>query len=287
MYDITAQLRLEEDNMIQRGIENYRKQTKQAQENGKESRTLYGVTLMKHAVGSVETGLREFLEDAYSGKAGRMNQSAECLSLLDPEVSSFLALKIMIDGVTNELSLSNVAMTIGKAIEDEVKFQIASDIEPQWFKHEVIKVSKKTSNRHYRRYNLLRKLSFREIDHQIFWTKTEKGHVGLKMIDVVIQSTGLFQIRTQTIARNKTQHMLAATPKTLDWIERLNGRGELMNPQYLPCVVPPRDWVTPTDGGYYSDRMTTLPMVKTHNRHLLDEIPSFDEAVHMENQYAA
>lgn len=287
-FTIDDQLRFEEEHMIQRGIDAYRKTIAQAKEGNKESRTLYGVTLMKHAVGSVEEGLKEFLEESFSGKAGRMHQAAESLALLEPDVSSFLALKVMIDGVTNELSLTNVAMIIGRAIEDEVKFKIASDIEPKWFNNERNKVNRKTGNRHYRRYNLLRKMSLKEIDTKIFWTAAERCHVGMKMIDIVIQTTGLFKTRTQTLARNKTQLMLAATPQTLEWIEKLNTRGEMMNPQYLPCVVPPRDWVSPTEGGYYSERMTLLPMVKTHNRNLLEEIPTYEECLRlMENQYAA
>ena len=287
MHSIEEQIRLEEDTMIQRGIESYRKQIADAQQHGSESRTLYGVTLMKHAVGSVTDALRDFVIEAHQGKAGRLNQAAEGLVMIDPEVAAYLALKVMIDGLTNELSLSNVGMTIGKAIEDEIKFRAAANQDPQFFQKEVLKATRKTSNRHYRRYNLMRAMSFREIDHQVLWSKQDRAHVGMKMVDLVITSTGLFQIRTQTIARLKTQHMLSATPQTLEWVERLNLRGEMMNPQYLPCLVPPRDWVAPQDGGYYSEKMCSLPMVKTHNRNLLEELPTYSETIESEYFYAA
>ena len=287
MNGIQDQLRLEEENMIQRGIDSYRKEIAQAKESSKESRTLYGVTLMKHSVGAVETGLREFIAESISGKAGRYNNAVVGLTMLDPEVASFLALKIMIDGLSSEFSLTNVAMTIGRAIEDEVKFNIASNTDPQWFKGEVAKINRRTTNRHYRRYNLLRKMSLREIDHEIFWDRITRGHIGFKLIDIVIETTGLFRIRTQTLSKNKTQHMLSAAPSTIEWIEKLNTRGELMNPQYLPCVVPPRDWVSPMEGGYYSERMKTLPLVKTHNRNFLEEIPSYEECIAMEQFHNA
>ena len=66
--------------------------------------------------------------------------------------------------------------------------------------------------------------------------------------------------------------MLVASPETLAWLETEDGRSEWLAPLYMPCLVPPKAWTTPFDGGYHTGRVRRLTLVKTGNRPYLHEL---------------
>ena len=58
----------------------------------------------------------------------------------------------------------------------------------------------------------------------------------------------------------------------LYWIENVNKEGESIHPYFYPCVIPPKDWSSPFNGGYHSKKIDSIPMIKTRNREYLDEM---------------
>ena len=173
------------------GIERYQKTIRDAKIKGRESTTLYGVTLMKEALDLVEKGVTSFLDETLTGKPGWQNTSATILMLLDPEVCAYLTLKYTIDGVSARSPLTRTAMKLANGLEDQFKFDLWQNSESSKRLFKVIKsrVNKKTTNRVYRRYNHIRQMSKIEmLEHQP-WTKVEKVHLACKLIDIMIQMT--------------------------------------------------------------------------------------------------
>lgn len=269
------QKKLEEE-MKQTSISNYFKQVQSSKDTRSESTTLYGITLMKHSVQAVEDGIREYLEEAFSGGAGRQNLVAPMLNSLDPAVAAYLTLKMTIDGVSNRYSLTKVAMAIAGALEDEFKFSIFENKEKAWFRVIRNEVTKRTSNRHFRRYAIIHTMNKKALVDYEPWSKTDKLHLGCKLIDILVRKTGIVEVKTQVFSRRQRQTFVVATPKTLEWIEKVNANGALLSPFYLPCVVPPKDWESPVGGGYWFDEVRPLPMIKTYNRKYIDEMHSHD-----------
>lgn len=271
LYD--EQIKIEKE-MHGLGIERYQKNVRDAQSRGQESNTLYGITLMKEAVDSVADGIREFLDESLSGKPGSYYKSSVTLLTLDPDVCAYLTLKYTIDGVSARSPLTRTAMKLANALEDQNKFDIWSGKEEtkKIFSKIKKRVSSKTSNRLYRRYNMLRSMS--RIDMLEFkqWTQAEKMHLGCKLIDILIQTTGLMEIKTVQFKRNRRSLFLQANEATLHWIEQVNKQGEDLHPYFYPCVIPPKDWTNPFKGGYHTDMVVNLTMIKTRNRHYLEEM---------------
>lgn len=280
LLDIQRQL---EADMQTKGIEFYRSEIRKAQEQDNESTTLYGILAMKRSVDAVTKAVEEFLDSAFTGKAGRLSSAGHLLSLLDPEVASYLSLKCAIDNVSKNQTLTKCAMAIAGMLEDQFKFTLFESQEPHWFRRIKEDVNKRTSNRYFRRYAIIHTMNKKAlIDHEP-WSKQEKMHLGCKMVDLIIQSTGLFELTTHTFGRTKRVLYLAPTEKTLGWIESINKKGEVLTPRYMPCVIPPRDWHGPYGGGYHTKHISPLPMIKTVNRRYLEEMEYHD----MPEEYAA
>jgi len=263
-----------EKEMNSLGIDRYYRNIRSARKSGGESTTLYGITLMKEALDSVSDGIKEFLDEALSGGVGKYQNSALTLGLMNTEVCAYLTLKYSLDGVSQRSPFTRVAMKLGSAIEDQFKFDIWDKGEEsrKIFRRIKKKIASRTSNRLYRRYNIIRTMSRTEVVEHDAWSKTERLHLGSKLIDVLIRTTGLMEIKTVQFGRKKRVIYLQANKATLYWIENVNKEGEGLHPYFYPCVVPPIDWSSPFNGGYHTQRIDPIPMIKTRNREYLEEM---------------
>lgn len=276
MTSLFEQQRQLEADMQTKGIEYYRSEVRKAVEKQNESNTHYGILAMKHSVDAVCNGIKDFLEESFSGKAGRLNSAGHLLSLVDPEVSAYLALKGIIDGVSKNYTLTKAAMGVASMLEDQFKFAVFEEKEPHWFKRIQKDVNKRTSNRYYRRYAIIHTMNKKALIDYEAWSKQEKMHLGCKLVDIIIQTTGLIQLVTHTYGRTKRVLYIEPTEKTLEWIEKVNKHTEVLTPRYMPCVITPRDWVSPYSGGYHTKHIKPLPLIKTFNRRYLEEIEHAD-----------
>lgn len=261
-----------EKDQIDLGVERYRSSVEVSKSKSRESKESYGRSLLAYSVDKVSGSLKDFLQEAYSGKAGRLNASATLLSMIDADKAAYLSLKFGIDGVSTRQKMTKVAMQIGSAIEDEVKFAIFEDQAKGWFKKIQQEVCKRTADRHYRRYAIIHTMNKKAMIEYRVWSPTEQLHVGTKMLDIIVAATGLFEVQTQTVGRKQRNIYLVPTEKTLEWIEQFNARGELLSPSFMPMVVPPKPWTGITKGGYLNELARPLPLIKTHNKAYLEEM---------------
>lgn len=266
-----TQIDLEKE-MTEVGLERYNKELNEARAHNRESNTIHGITLMKEAVDVVADGIREFLEEALSGKPGERQASATLLILLDPNVCSYITLKYVIDGVSTRNQMTGVAMRIASAIEDQFKFDLWKNKDPGLFHRVKEAASRKTANRAVKRYNIIRTMTYLDVLEHSPWTNLEKMHLGTKLIDILISKTGLVEVKTIQYGRNKRVLFIQPNDATLAWIEEVNKRGEVLHPYWYPCVIPPRDWTDVTNGGYHSKHVRRLSLIKTRNKNYLMEM---------------
>ena len=263
-----------EQEMNSLGIDRYYKNIRQARKGGGESTTLYGITLMKEAVDVVTKGIQEFLEVALAGGVGKYQNSALTLGLMDSDVCSYLTLKYAIDGVSTRSPFTRVAMKLASALEDQFKFDVwAKDINSKKIFNRIKKkITSRTSNRLYRRYNIIRSMSRIEMLEHPMWSKQEKLHLGSKLIDILVQTTGLMEVKTVQFGRSRRVLYIQANTATLHWIENVNKEGEGLHPYFYPCVIPPKDWSSPFNGGYHTKKIDSISLIKTRNRSYLHEM---------------
>ena len=264
-----VQLTLEEE-MQNLGIERFQKSVRQSKENRQESVSLHGILLMKKTVDVLSKGIREFIEEANSGGAGRKHTAAPLIALCDTDVVAYLTLRMVMDSISSRQKLTKTAHSIGQAIEDHIKLSIWKDADGVLFQELKQKLQKRSSSRHFRRYGLIRKCKERiEVEESETWTKPEKLYVGTKLIEILLQVSNLIECRTVSSGHRSRTIFIHPTEEAIEWIDKVNKEVELLNPYLMPMVVPPSDWSTPRNGGYRTYR---LNLVKTTNKKLMDEL---------------
>ena len=107
------------------------------------------------------------------------------------------------------------------------------------------------------------------------WTRSEKVHVGYKLIELMCVHTGLCDIQT-VFLKKRREKKLIPTDATLEYINNRNDFLEVLAPEFFPTIVAPKMWESPKGGGYYSRHIKPLTLVKYRNRKNLDKLENVE-----------
>lgn len=280
------QRELEED-MRAQGTKRFRDLVATAKQKERESETSYGSRLLANVIIPISDGISKLLEAASSGAPGRRHAAVRYLQLIEPDVAAYLAAKGIIDGLSRRLRLSRTAVMIGSMIEDEVRFLALKEAEgvnhktgkrgpvKNYFKKVIEGLNEDTNHYERKRAVLVHCAKKLKVDWEE-WPDSEKLHLGIKLIDIVRETTGAVEVVTFASKRKKTDDFIVATAKTEEWMKERLGWGEIMCPLHQPMLIPPVDWTKPVGGGYLSETIPKLKLVKSRNKAYQEELFSVD-----------
>ncbi len=132
-----------------------------------------------------------------------------------------------------------------------------------------------------------------DIDRWIPWSVSDCLQLGAKMIDIFANNMLLdgepviekVTVSTGTISNRQTPAVIMPTEALEAWVEEYKEVMGSMSPAFEPCIIPPVDWTSPTNGGYHSKKVSSrLNLVKCKDkRHLRKltkkQMPDVYEAV--------
>ena len=269
---IERELALEEE-MFNRGKDRFFANIARLKEQRNEGGTTYGKMLLKRGIAPLAAAITAFMEKANSGTAGRRHMAVALLKDIAPDVAAFITLRTAIDTLTSEPMLQNVAVRVGREIEAELRLTNLkqNDADRYAMTQRYIQGHK---SRKYRstvlRYAYGKSTT---VDFEP-WPLAQCLHLGQKLIELAIDSTGIFAIElTSNKVRKGNKDMaaysLVMTPALKEWMDDHLESRSIMAPAYMPTLIPPKPWEGACGGGYYFQAMRPLSLVKTGNRDYL------------------
>ncbi len=264
---MVAQVKLEAD-MMGMGERRYNENLKKNREKGREGNTSYGSHLIRAAIPKM---VEAFTAVVDSNKPGPRARASKYLEQVDLDIAAFITAKHILNGVAFKKPVTPVAYSLGCAIEDEVRFTIFRNKHPGFWKW-MLKDTETANTTHKSR---VFRVASKESESEEVWSKWDRNdliHLGLKCIDIFIETTDLVELTTLEFTKHRKTLYLSATPATIDWIRRKNEYMVSLDPVYLPTVIPPKEWTGAYGGGYYTPAIRPLKLIKTRNRTYLDEI---------------
>ena len=244
-----------------------------ARNNEDESRTGYAHRIMAgdgKGAGALElfkNAVSDFLKDS-KGRPGRKHSLIPVLEQFqDPAVIAFIALQVTLDSITTHKKLTNVAVLVGRSLEDELRFTKFEKENKAFWEKLRDDLARREPNLKRRRAVLIHEMvkgakKQKALKWKV-WTKEEQLIIGMKVLDILERSTGL--IRTYMVReRRKTIKKVCATLDTLAWISDYMDRSGIMAPAFLPTIMQPRRWRSPSGGGYYMPGLRPLKLVKVY-----------------------
>lgn len=267
-----TQLRLEEE-MTLKGAEKYIRDVSNAVNRGNEENTAYGQAILAHRLETVAIAIGEWKASVGSGVAGRFSTSYPLIKDIPDNVLAFITLKNVLAGVSSLRTLQHVGVTIGTAIEDELRFAGVREEERREYKSIMEGAARRSSYKYKHIYAVRRADRFSTWER---WAKNDRLHVGVKLLDICINSVGLVEITHQKMDKNQSIKFVKALPETLGWIEKKNEVISSLRPAFEPMVVQPRDWTDPFNGGYISSNIRPLKLVKTRSKAYIEELQNVE-----------
>ncbi len=228
-------------------------------QRNEQSATYFGASLLKRAIEPMTEIIEAQIEEASKGRAMNAAIALKFISKLKPDVISYITSRAIIDKIMANNTLQDVALRIGQGLEDEVRYQSFDEQHPWLFK----KIQAETDTTRNRKRQTLVAAYNRYCETWQGWSKSDKLHVGMKLITIFIEATGFVECITKVRAKNRTDLHLIPTDKVCRFIETSRGAAEMLHPVHLPMVVPPLDWTSPKDGGYLTHHVPQMPFIKT------------------------
>lgn len=229
-----------------------------AKDKKRESVTLYGQSIMRTQLTVVSDKIKAFLDDANSGKAGRRHIAVKYMSLIpDVNVLAFITLKSVIDSLTSRQTLLSLTLKIANAVYQEYKLSVFEKANPELYHlmHHVVK----TQHEQHKANAMSVAMSRNNIEVEE-WNKQDKIQLGSKLLDIFMETTGFIEIAGESNSKGTVSNYVVPTEKCLEFVKRTEDFAG-STPEYLPTIVPPKEWTNVYDGGYYA-KIKELWLVK-------------------------
>ena len=266
------QTKLDEE-MVELGRERYQRKVRKAKEMELESTTSVGQRMLGEAIGVLSEAIKEWMQVA-SKAPGRRHRAYPFLIELPTDVVSALTARTVLDAISIERKITSTATTIGRILEDEYKFRRLKEEEPALWQ-QMNRVLGKTKSSKTRSKFINNSMRF----HKIVlaqWDLKDATAVGLTVIELMRQATGLIDIKTRTDIRGKSYTYIQPTDDVMRWMRDCHEYNELLNPVWLPMVETPVDWNNPYIGGYPATNHRRRPLIKTSDSAYLEELAETD-----------
>lgn len=271
-----------EEKMRTDGIDRFWSIHQSNREKNRESGTASVNRLLNAHLMPMVNAIEKFKSEAKSGKAGKKHTAVRYLNTLEAEAIALITVRTVFDGLSSQKKLVTVSREISTLIQDEISyrnFEQADRID-----HSYLVARVKDRNAASRRAVIHHNMRAREIEIED-WPLGDELKVGSKLIDLMIESTSTIRLGTVQYGEKKREKVIVPTPEVMDWLKEEDSRCSLMTPTYLPCVIPPKPWTSPFDGGYWTARVRRLRLMKGYSvtKEYLEELAEHD----LDNVYDA
>ena len=209
-----------------------------------------------------------------SSRPGSVPVALSYLAGLDSKVSALLTMRSTLNSVMRMRSVTRASVMAGSEIERESRYHQFRASYPGLF--ETIRKRIKNSTSPGYKHKVISQAMRSTGWNYDPWTEEVKLRVGAVLIDILI-GLGIVERKQPVLHRKGSKGPILTTSKNLNaWLSAYDDYYELLSPMYLPCIVEPRKWSAPTVGGYHSDVLDILPLVKGTSRKYIKSLKECD-----------
>ena len=273
MEKLKDQLTLESE-MSTLGLIRYRAKQQRARERSQpwatDAAREYTARLIVTIAERIETRI-----DLMKNRPGSVPEALTYLALLEPRVIALLLMRSALNSVMRLRSITRASVMVGGEIEREARYHQFRAAYPGLF--ETIKNRIKNSTSPGYKHKVISQAMRSTSWEYEAWTEETKLRVGAVLLDILV-TLGVVERKHPLLQRRGKKGPILTASSDLDaWLVAYDEFYELLSPLFLPCIVPPKEWTAPNIGGYYSQELEVLPLVKGTTRNYLKEL----EKVHM------
>lgn len=276
MATIQDQLEHEHD-MIYRGVERYRSQQEAAHASRNEESSA-GSTLLRHYVLTVSDHIKLYLDGKHPA-GRRRTKGAKLMDTVDTDKIALLALRTIINSFyVPDTTVAPVCVQIGARCEDELRFVYFETEHKEYYDSLLRDFQNKNLVNYKHKRSVLKAKGADKGLTWVDWSEEDKFLVGSTVLSLIMEVTDLVQREDRTDHRKRKSVHLTPTEDCIKWIEKHDAAVEIVSPDRMPCLIPPMDWVSNTDGGFYSPELRSRTHLIKSNYTERDRVEAYKNA---------
>jgi len=235
------------------------------EEGGRADNNPYAKAIYRRFVLPLAELLRE---DMDKKRAGRRKAHVALLEAMDPEAVAYLAVRNTLNGLLNpesrEVSESArpICHTVGKAVYHELLLGLFETASPELFFTLVNDLGRRMSKSERHRMTVFKMQAKENGIPFPEWGPGGVTQVGTYLVDALCSlgmvelDHGVITARRASAVRNTIKIRLS--PEVLELISQIKGHVAETTPYYLPCIEPPIDWTSVSEGGFHTIEMRRM-----------------------------
>lgn len=242
--------------------------------NGRATETQVGKGMMDYAYDKFIKSIREFVTYELQPKCGVQaayhNMLEQLAQIYDDKTHLYAVLALSTMARTMDYvfirknELSTIAKRIGESIEDDANLVAFENSNPENLK-ELNTGLKKRVGEHFKKYYIQHKAMTEAGFNWIEWNTAAKIKLGGKLIECLVSSTTLFEIVHINHGTGRTSMDKLNPSQLFIDLWNINEVALLQNTcRAIPTIIPPKEWTSYTDGGYYGELRTSYPLMRLH-----------------------
>lgn len=243
-----------EKEMLAMGVSRFRAAEEKAKDKGRFHDTSSGSRLLRVYLSQVSEEIMERLNWPLN-----RNKYSKLVRGIDCDKLAMFTLYRVIECVYKPCTAQKVCAQVGKMVEDELRFSKFEIELPEYYNAVQRDLDTRHSTQYQHRHRVLVKLMN---DKQVEWHSwSNETHIGVGAFLI-----GCAERASDLIERKKRDGntILVPSPAVLEWIDKHDESIEVMLPDRMPCIHPPREWTAWKNGGFYTSKLASLtPLVKT------------------------
>lgn len=263
-----------EDEMFNGGIQRFHADQQRQIESGNASDTAWNRRLLSELVAPMAEGLKAY-KDEYEGKRGGRPRALAFLQCVEEPVAAYITMKVVMDMLNTDVTYQAMAMTVAERIEDQVRFSKLEGKAAKYFEKvkESLKRSRTKTYRHAHNVCVVaeKSVASRESDFDRWepWPKELLLNIGITLLEILENSVFFSGEPVFVRAMRASVYYLQTSDSVGEWVTAFREHVAQLAPAYAPCVIPPRDWVSPFVGGFHTEKVASrIRLVKGNREHV-------------------
>ncbi|CAN8138997.1 hypothetical protein THIOSC13_1200016 [uncultured Thiomicrorhabdus sp.] len=276
MLDLIQEQYTLEQEATTAGLERALRNVDKSFENNRGADTQGGQQLTEKYLGALKRNLDNRLGTL---KRGKVSKAIYYTRQLPTDVSAFITIKTVLNGMTSGLVFTTTAKKLGRVIYLEILSEELKVADKTRYKklNEKIK-SLAAEGRGHRSESVIEWYAKEYLDNMDELTENEYVHIGTFLLEALVEATDLAKVEI-VMERGQKKRLVIPTEATVTFLKESIYAQGLTSPVYAPMVVPPKPWTNVYDGGYLTNNVQPLTLIKTFNRDILEEIDSKSEGM--------
>lgn len=209
-----------------------------------------------------------------ASKKCRQPHAYKTINIVGVEKACAITLKVLMGRLAKEenVNMTNLANSIGSAMEDEARYGSLRELEGKYFEKHIAKALNQRTDAEHKKIFLSAVISHLSESQKKPWESWSKPVViatGIRMLEGVIEATGLIETDTISKGTSEEQRCVWLAPEYVDQIAKRAFSLAGMAPVHQPMVVPPKPWTDIKGGGYHAQGRKPLSLIRTGSKKAL------------------